>query len=338
MNIIQEDYITLNDNMEICQIINGMWQVSGSHGRINERDAIKSMRTHVDNGLITWDLADHYGPAEDFIRIFREELKQEEEHELLEKVRFFTKWVPRPQRITRDIVEEAVHISRERMGMESLDMLQFHWWDYSDKNYLKAIEYLDDLRKEGLIAHVGLTNFDTIHLQEFIDMGIEIVSNQVQYSLIDNRPESMMQEVCEANNIKLLAYGTLGGGLLTDRFLNKKEPFGSKLTTASLYKYKNMIDRWGGWKLFQEMLTLIKKIAEKHRVSMANVAVRYILENPVVAGAIIGVRLGLSEHIRENLEVFNFSLDQEDIEKIHKIQAKARNLLEIIGDCGDEYR
>jgi aryl-alcohol dehydrogenase-like predicted oxidoreductase len=338
MKLNQNHIINLDADTKISRIINGMWQVSGNHGVINENDAIKSMKSHVDNGLITWDLADHYGPAEDFVKIFREKLKQQNEQELLHKVKFFTKWVPRPQKITRKIVGKGVNISRERMGMASLDMLQFHWWDYDDKNYLKAIEYLDDLREEGLIKLLGLTNFDTEHLQEFLDMGIKIVSNQVQYSLIDRRPESLMQELCEKNNIKLLVYGTLGGGLISDRYLNKNEPFGSQLYTASLYKYKKMIDSWGGWNLFQDMLKIIKSIAEKHNVSMANVAVRYVLENPVVAGAIIGVRLGLSKHIKENLEVFKFALDPDDLEKINKITSKSRNLLEVIGDCGDEYR
>ncbi|MBD3213190.1 MAG: aldo/keto reductase [Candidatus Lokiarchaeota archaeon] len=329
---------TLIDDMEICRIINGMWQVSGSHGDIRRNKAIKSMLEHSKAGLITWDLADHYGPAEDFIKLFRQKLQDQGDSELLRKVKFFTKWVPRPKKITKQKVREAIDISRARMGMESLDMLQFHWWDYSNKNYIKAMEYLDELREEGLIKHLGLTNFDTAHLQEFIDLGIPIVSNQVQYSLIDRRPELLMQDVCSKNNIKLLVYGTLGGGLFTDRFLNKPEPYGSILNTASLYKYKNMLDKWGDWSLFQELLKTLKSIAEKYNVSIANIADRYVLENPVVAGAIIGVRLGLSKHIKENLQIFNFSLDEDDLKMINEISSRAYNLLEIIGDCGDEYR
>lgn len=328
----------LEQDLKISRIINGMWQVSGAHGRINKVDAIESMMLHVKNGLITWDLADHYGPAEDFVKIFRNKIKNQGNMELLEKVKFFTKWVPQPQKITRKKVEQAIDVSRERMGMEALDMLQFHWWDYENKNYLKAIDYLDDLREEGVIKRLGLTNFDTQHLQEFIDMGIKIVSNQVQYSLIDRRPESFMQQLCEENDIKLLAYGTLGGGLLSKKFLNKPEPFGSVLNTASLYKYKNMVDRWGNWKLFNELLNVLNEIADKNSVSIANVAIRYVLENPVVAGAIVGVRLGISEHIEDNLKVFDFSLDQADKERIDEVSAKSKNLLNIIGDCGDEYR
>jgi len=328
----------LTENLKICRIINGMWQVSGAHGYINKDKAIKSMGLYVDNGFTTWDLADHYGPAEDFVKIFRKQRIKDQKEDSLKDTKFFTKWVPRPQKMTRELVKKAIDISRKRMGMESLDMLQFHWWDYQDKNYLKAIEFLDELRQQGIILNLGLTNFDTIHVEEFIEMGINIVSNQVQYSLIDRRPEQHMAALCKKYNIKLLAYGTLCGGLMSERYLNKPEPFGRQLYTASLHKYKNMIDRWGDWKLFQKLLRTLEKIALKYNVTIANVAVRYVLENPVVGGAIIGVRLGVSEHIKQNSGVFNFSLNQVDIDQINNILSESNDLLRIIGDCGDEYR
>ncbi|MGB5910694.1 MAG: aldo/keto reductase [Promethearchaeia archaeon] len=338
MKLPSESRTNLNQNLKICRILNGMWQVSGAHGYINKDQAIKSMEKHIDNGFITWDLADHYGPAEKYVRILREFMAKQKKEELLKDVRFFTKWVPRPQKITRLTVEDAINLSRRRMGMDVLDMIQFHWWDYQDKNYLKAIEYLDDLRQEGIIVSLGLTNFDTEHVREFLNMGINILTNQVQYSLIDRRPEKYMAELCKKYRIKLLAYGTLCGGFLSERYLGKVEPNREQLKTASLYKYKNIIDRWGNWNLFQKMLILLKNIANKHNVSIANVAVRYVLENPIVAGAIIGVRLGISEHIRENSRIFSFSLDQEDIQKIETISSKSNDLFQIIGDCGDEYR
>ena len=338
MNLPPESYTNLTANFKTCRVINGMWQVSGTHGYIYKNDAIKSMNSHLDNGFTTWDLADHYGPAEDFVKIFREQWNKELKEISIDDMKFFTKWVPRPQKITRELVNKAINISRKRMGMETLDMLQFHWWDYQDRNYLKAIAFLEDLRNDGIIKTLGLTNFDTIHTEEFLQMGIKIVSNQVQYSLIDRRPELLMAPLCRKYNVKLLAYGTLCGGLLSERYLNQPEPLGDQLYTASLYKYKNMIDRWGDWELFQELLQSLKKIALKYKVTIANIAVRYILENPVVGGAIIGVRLGISDHIKQNSNVFNFSLNQDDREEINRVLSKSKDLLKVIGDCGDEYR
>jgi aryl-alcohol dehydrogenase-like predicted oxidoreductase len=338
MKFNEERVDYLADNLKIHTILNGMWQVSGGHGQIDFKKAIESMEFHVKKGFITWDLADHYGPAEDLVKIFREKLQFDGNEGLLKDIQFFTKWVPRPQNITRKIVKRAIDISRKRMGMESLDMVQFHWWDYDDKNYLKAIEYLDDLREEGIIKYLGLTNFDTLHLKELVDMGFKIISNQVQYSLIDRRPEKKMCQFCEKNGIKLLAYGTLGGGLLSERYLDQPEPHRSQLYTTSLQKYKRMVDLWGNWNLFQQLLKVLYDISKKYSVSIANVAVRYILENFIVGGAIIGVRLGISENVEDNLNVFKFTLENDDLNKINEISEKSNDLFSIIGDCGDEYR
>ncbi len=315
-----------------------MWQISGGHGYIDKDQAIKSMNKYVDNGFVTWDLADHYGPAEDFVKIFRKMRIKEKNEDSLKNVKFFTKWVPKPQIITKPIVKQAINISRKRMGMQTIDMLQFHWWDYQDKNYIKAVEYLDELREEGILGFLGLTNFDTEHVEEFLKLGINIISNQVQYSIIDRRPEQKMISLCRKYKIKLLTYGTLCGGLLSERYLDKPEPFKEQLYTPSLLKYKNVIDLWGNWALFQELLHVLKKIALKYDVSIANVAVRYVLQNSVVGGVIIGVRLGISEHIEQNSRVFNFSLNHNDINLIENILSRSNDLMQNIGDCGDEYR
>jgi aryl-alcohol dehydrogenase-like predicted oxidoreductase len=338
MSIPKGGITYLKPDLKICRILNGMWQVSGAHGNIKKKEAIKSMGLFIDNGFITWDLADHYGPAEDYVKEFVDFRINSGLQDTLNDVKFLTKWVPRPQKITKRVVKDAVDISRKRMGMETLDMVQFHWWNYQNDNYLKALEYLDELREENIIKYLGLTNFDAEHLEEILKMGINIVSNQVQYSIIDTRPERLMAKVCKKYDLKLLVYGTLGGGLFSERYLNKLEPSGRQLYTASLYKYKDMIDRWGKWSLFQDLLQKLKNIAKKYNVSIANVAVRYVLENPIVAGVIIGVRLGISEHIKENLEVFNFALDDNDRDQINSVLKNSRDLMEIIGDCGDEYR
>lgn len=338
MKLPESSRMQLTPDLNICRILNGMWQVSGGHGRINRKQAIASMFDYMDAGFTTWDLADHYGPAEDFIGEFRQQIIDQRGPEALANLQAFTKWVPRPTKMTRQVVEENIDISRQRMGVESLDLIQFHWWEYGNPNYLDALKYMAELQAEGKIKHLALTNFDTEHLKIIRDSGINIVSNQVQFSVLDRRPEVKMVQFCQENNIKLLAYGTLGGGLLSEKYLGKSEPGWGMFQTASLNKYMNMVKAWGDWTLFQSLLETLKEIADKHGVSIANVAVRYVLENPAVAGAIVGARLGVSQHIEDNAKVFDFRLDAEDVEKIQAIGERSRNLFELIGDCGDEYR
>ena len=325
-------------DLEICRILNGMWQVSGAHGSIAPQKAISSMFSYLDAGFTTWDLADHYGPAEDFIGEFRRQLVAQRGIDALNNLQAFTKWVPRPGKMTKEIVAKNIAISLRRMDVDSLDLLQFHWWDYRDKNYLDALYFLGELQQEGKIKHLALTNFDTEHLKIILSAGIKIVSNQVQFSLIDRRPLVKMAQFCQEHNIYLLAYRTLAGGLLGAKYLGHPEPNPMSLNTASLRKYKNMINAWGNWQLFQELLTVLKAIADSYHVTIPNVAVRYVLEQKAVAGAIIGVRLGVAEHIQENARIFDFQLSPQDYQKIDHVLQKSQDLLQLIGDCGDEYR
>jgi aryl-alcohol dehydrogenase-like predicted oxidoreductase len=223
------------------------------------------------------------------------------------------------------------------MGVNCLDLLQFHWWDYGDRSYLDALRHLADLQHEGKIRHLALTNFDTERLSIIAGHGIRIVSNQVQYSLVDRRPEIRMAGFCRDHEVSLLTYGTLLGGLLSEKYL-RPEPTRSELDTASLQKYKNMIDAWGGWNLFQQLLAALKQIADKHRASIANIGLRYILDRPAVAGVIVGARLGVAQHIADNASVFGLVLDGDDLSTIEAVLAQSRDLMQVIGDCGDEYR
>ena len=338
MQLPEASVTQLTGDLSICRILNGMWQVSGGHGDIDPEAAVESMVAYVDAGFTTWDLADHYGPAEDFVGEFRRRLASTRGAEALDRVQALTKWVPPPGPMTRKVVEESVALSLRRMDVEAIDLLQFHWWDYQDERYLDALAHLSQLRDEGLIRHVGLTNFDTERLQRIIASGVTVVSNQVQYSLIDRRPGVRMAQLCAEHDVQLLAYGTLCGGLLSDAYVGSPEPAHRELNTASLMKYKRTIDTWGGWELFQELLATIKRIAGKHGVSVANVAVRYVLDRPQVAGAIVGVRLGVSDRRADNARVFDFALDAGDHGEIEAVLERSRDLYQLIGDCGDEYR
>lgn len=326
------EYYQLAPDLKICRVLNGMWQVAGAHGRIDPQAAVEEMRKYHDAGFTTWDLADIYGPAEDFIGDFRHKLPEDEQ----QKVQALTKWVPEPQKITKQIAQASIDRSLRRMGAKSLDLVQFHWWDYNNPYYIDALKFLSDLRSEGKVKNVGLTNFDTERMQIMKDANLQMVSNQVQYSIVDRRPEVKMARFCKDNKMSLLAYGTICGGLLSERYLGRPEPY--DLDTASLKKYKRMVDTWGGWELFQELLSTLNEIAKKHGVSIANVATRYILDKPAVAGVIIGVRLGIANHLDDNSRVFGLKLDKDDNSKIEEICKKSNNLFDAIGDCGDEYR
>ncbi len=174
MNLPASSRLQFTQDMNICRVLNGMWQMSGYHGRINPKQAIQNMFDYMDAGYTTWDLADHYDPAEDLIGEFRRQLKDKRGESALNNIQAFTKWVPRPIRMMKKIVEKNIDISLKRMDVECLDLMQFHWWEYRDKNFFDALQYMAELQQEGKIKHLALTNFDTEHLKIITEAGIKI--------------------------------------------------------------------------------------------------------------------------------------------------------------------
>jgi aryl-alcohol dehydrogenase-like predicted oxidoreductase/enamine deaminase RidA (YjgF/YER057c/UK114 family) len=320
----------LSPGFTISRVLTGLWQIADMerNGRtLDLQTASDAMAPFVDAGFTTFDMADHYGSAEVIAGLF---LKGHGP-----RAELLTKWVPKPGPVTREDVRTAVQRSLNRMQASRLDMLQFHTWNYADPNWIDCLYWLQDLKQDGLIRHLGLTNVDTVHLRIIANSGIDIASNQVCFSLLDQRAKQGMTDLCLQHGIKLLAFGTVAGGFLTERWLGKPEPEWDELATWSEMKYKRFIDTSGGWQVFQDLLHRLDHVAQKLGVSVANVACRYILEEPAVGGIIIGARLGHSEHIQNNLRLFQFSLDELNQSKIKDVLAR---LKPIPGDCGDEYR
>ena len=328
----QPAHIELASDLRISRVVTGLWQIADMERDQQTLDleaAAKNMRAYAESGFTTFDMADHYGSAEDIAGIFKNRFAGEQE------VRLLTKWVPEPGGSSRETVREAVQRSLERLQSDQLDLLQYHAWNYADPSYLDDLFHLQELQKEGLIRHLGLTNFDTAHLGIVLASGIDVVANQICYSLLDQRASADMGRLCDEHGVKILAFGTLAGGFLTERWLGKPEPSMSDLGTWSQMKYKRYIDTAGGWPPFQAVLAAVKTIADRHGVSMANIASRYVLEQPAVGAVIIGARLGQSEHIENNRELLTLELDQTDRDEL---EAALEALTPIPGDCGDEYR
>ena len=320
----------LAPDLSISRVLTGLWQLADMErdGRqLDWASTAKAMEPYVEAGFTTFDMADHYGSAEDVTGCFLQQ------RAVSDSVEIATKWVPRPGPMNRQEVRAAVERALGRLQSSTIDLLQFHAWSYSDPSYLDGLLYLQELKEEGLIRHLGLTNFDTAHLRIVLASGIEVVSNQVSFSLFDRRAQEGLSEVCHEYGVKLLAYGTLAGGLLTDRYLGREEP--AAMTTWSEMKYKRFLDVAGSWQSYQDLLEVLAVVAEKYEVSIANVASRYVLDQPGVGGVIIGARLGESQHIEDNLRLFGFTLDDRDRSRIESVLS---SFSVIPGDCGDEYR
>lgn len=328
-SLARPDRTELAPGLEISRIVTGLWQVADQEkdGRkLDAAAAARDLAAYATAGFDTFDMADHYGSAEEIIGA-------------LSRIsgappyRAFTKWCPEPGDMAPETVRAAVERACRRMNASRIDLMQFHWWMFEHPAYIDALRELAKLKSEGLVGHIGVTNFNTDHLRVLVGCGMPVVSNQVSFSLLDRRAGEDMSAFCLAHGIRLLAYGTLGGGFLSDRWLGAAQP--DEIADWSKMKYGRFIGAIGGWPALQTILAAAHTIARKHGVSIANVATRWVLRQEAVAAVIVGARLTEREHRADNLKLFSFALDDADMALLGDAFARTRR---IPGDCGDEYR
>jgi aryl-alcohol dehydrogenase-like predicted oxidoreductase len=313
------------------RLIRGGWQLAGGHGAIDRERAIADMEGFVDAGVTTFDCADIYTGVEEMIGAFRARLLARGGSAAAAQLQVHTKYVPdydRLGRLTKADVEQAIDRSLHRLGTDRLDLVQFHWWNYAADGMLETLHWLAELRTAGKIAHLGGTNFDTPTTRAIVNAGIPLVSMQVQYSLLDQRPENGLVELARQADIGLLCYGTVAGGFLSARWLGQPEPQ-EPYANRSLVKYKLIIDDFGGWALFQRLLATLDDIARKHGVGITAVATRSVLDRPQVAGVIVGARYG--DQLADNLKAFHLVLDEADRAAVAAVLAERQ------GPAGDTY-
>lgn len=323
--------IALEPGYEISRVIRGGWQLSDSHSQSVSDDPVSDMLAFADAGITTFDCADIYTGVEELIGRFRVEYGKTRGAEALSRVRVHTKFVPDKARlhdIDKAYVAGVIETSLRRLKLEQLDTVQFHWWDYAVANWVQTAQWLEELRREGKINRIGGTNFDTSHLTAIRQAGVPMSSMQVQYSLLDRRPEKSFLSYAAREGVAVFCYGTVAGGFFGERWLGAAEPE-EPFENRSLVKYKLIIDDFGGWALFQELLQTLSDIAKRHRTDIATIASAAILARPGVAAVIIGARN--RSHLASNLKISDVRLDAEDHLAIEAVLAKSTPL------SGDVY-
>lgn len=326
---MEVEIIELAPGFQISRIIKGGWQLSQGHSQGTTNDPVEDMFAFAEAGINTFDCADIYTGVEELIGKFLAERKRRLGSN--SDIKVLTKFVPDYDDLAsldKNYVEKIIDRSLQRLGQERLDMVQFSWWTYDVPRWVETAYWLQELQQAGKINLISATNFNTSSTKDIVDAGIKLSTLQVQYSLLDNRPEKSLTALCEKEKMQMLCYGTVAGGFFSTRWLGASEPQ-APFENRSLVKYKLMIDEFGGWELFQQLLTVLKSIADKHAVDLTNVASRYVLDRSCVGGIIIGARtIG---HLDSNMKVFSFQLDQSDNALIEGVLSQRK------GPSGDVF-
>jgi aryl-alcohol dehydrogenase-like predicted oxidoreductase len=229
--------------------------------------------------------------------------------------------------LRRADIEATIDRSLRRLGVERLDLVQLHWWDLEVAGAVDAALHLTDIQREGKIHKLGLTNFDTPSLVSMLDAGVPVVTHQVQLSLLDRRALGAMARACAERGVSLLAFGALAGGFVHERWLGAPPP-DEPLENRSLVKYRLIIEEFGGWESFQQLLAVLGRIAARHATSIGSVALRWVLDQPTVAAVIVGARH--AGHLEATLDAVRLALTGEERALLDTLVASA-------GPHGDVY-
>ena len=314
--------IDLRPGYRISRIIRGGWQLSGDHGTVEADRAVADVIDFFDAGITTFDCADIYTGVEDLYGRGLRLLADKRGEDAARAMKIHTKYVPDRDALgtlTKSDVAKGIHRSLGRLGRERLDLVQFHWWNYDAPGCMEAVDHLADLQKDGLIDRIGITNFDRAHMEAIAER-VDLVSAQVQFSLLDRRPAGAFAGSAGARDVHILCYGVLAGGFLTDTWLGQPDP-GHRFENRSLVKYRLIIDEFGGWDAFQDLLAVLGAIADRQGADIAAVATRAMLDDPDASAVIIGARY--ARHLSRLLKALDVELDDADRAAIASIQARA---------------
>ena len=308
--------VELAPGYSISRLIHGGWQFSAGHrlGGTAVDDALDVLVASAELGVTTFDCADIYTGVEELFGRFSRRWRSTS---VASDLQIHTKLVPDASdlpHVDKAYVERIVDRSLERLGVESLDLVQFYWWRDEVPGMEQTAVWLSELVEAGKIRHLAATNMDVARLRRIADAGVELVANQIQYSVLDRRPEHRLRERCAASGLRMIAFGGLAGGFLTDAWLGSPEPV--RLDSRSQVKYRLIIDELGGWSAYSNVMRELATIGREHGVDTSAVALRFVLDQPHVAAVVAGAtRLG---QMARNVEAFGFEMTAADHERIRR--------------------
>jgi aryl-alcohol dehydrogenase-like predicted oxidoreductase len=329
--------VELRPGFRIPRVAKGNWQLADDHSArtFDIETVMEEMFAFVHSGVTAFVCGDIYLGVEARIGEFLSRYGTRFGAEAAGRIKVLTTYVPNfldeegLRRHSFAQCESTIDRSLQRLRLERLDLVQMHWWNYDIPGNVEMALMLKELQAKGKIDLIGATNYDVPRMTEMFDAGVDIASHTVQYSLLDRRPARGMAELCARHRCRLLCYGVIGGGLISEKWLGIPDPGRPAFENVSLDKYYRIIVDFGGWSLFQELLRTLQDVARRHAVSIANVASRYVLDRSQVGAIVIGARS--AEHLADNLRVFSFALDAHDYAAIEAVLSRST------GPAGDVY-
>ncbi|GII60031.1 aldo/keto reductase [Sphaerisporangium krabiense] len=300
--------------LKVSEISYGNWITHGS--QVEEDAATACVRAALDEGITTFDTADVYAAtkAEEVLGRALAGVRRES-LEIFTKVYWPTGAGPNDRGLSRKHITESINGSLRRLGTDYVDLYQAHRYDH-ETPLEETLKTFDDLVRQGKVLYVGVSEWTADQIAAALkiagEMGFDrLVSNQPQYSMLWRVIEAEVVPLCEKEGVGQIVWSPIAQGVLTGKYLpGHAPPAGSRATDPT---GSSFIGRMLGDDVLTRVQEL-KPIAADLGLSMAQLAVAWVLQNPNVSSAIIGA--SRPEQVRENVRASGVRLDAEVLEKI----------------------
>ena len=307
-----------NSGLYISEISYGNWITHGSQVEMNS--AIKCVRTALDEGITTLDTADVYAGTK-AETVLGKALKgvRRESYELFTKVYWPTGPGKNDRGLSRKHIMESCHASLKRLGTDHIDLYQMHRFDF-ETPLEESLSAFDDLIRQGKVSYIGFSEWTADQIASALKIQDargynRFISSQPQYSMLWRVIESKVDPLCRNEGIGHIVWSPIAQGVLTGKYKpGKKAPSGSRATDKK--GGADMISRF----MKNDVLSAVAKlepIAKEVGLTMAQLAVAWVLQNKNVSSAIIGATK--PTQIKENIKASGVKLDPEIMRKIDQV-------------------
>lgn len=314
MESLMEHY-PLSSHLTIPRIILGTWQLAPGHHQ-EQRDLVDDVITsYLQHGVTMLTTTNIYNGVEKELGHYLAKHEQDFSNHALPRPQIATALASLPAELVQIELKDMLYLvdsALRRLQVDCIDLYQYFCWDMDIATYIRIGEYLKEAKQAGKIKEIGVLNVDTTCLKALLEHGIPIVSNQVQYSVLDRRAEKALLSYCQQHHVGVLAYGTMAGGFLSEHYLNQESLVKTK--NLSLKKYTQIIEQAGGWQVFQQALHRLGDIAAQHAVSIAQLVCSYTLHQPGVAAILLGA--SDTKYLLSNIAIATIQLSTEDLATI----------------------
>jgi len=237
---------------------------------------------------------------------------------LATKGRFATGAGPNEVGLSRRHLARALDASLGRLGVDAIDLYQVHAWDpYTPVE--ETLTFLDSAVRAGKIHYVGLSNFTGWQIQKAVDVAdvrglVRPITLQPQYNLLAREVEWEIVPACQSEGLGLLPWSPLGGGWLTGKYRRDERPTGSTRLGENPNRGVEAYDRRGANERTWDVLGAVDDIARSRELSMAQVALAWLVDRPTVCSVILGART--QEQLDDNLGAAGVHLSDDEIRRL----------------------